>query len=477
MSSQPTATRRGVRKSRKQDPLWSEMLQAITKAHPNAKRLLTHPAYIGQDASICAIAEAILKRPPRLSDLDEDLLLVVVRRFHRQYIHTKMVRQRIARLMGLAAHATERFNHPAIGWDDMPLARRITISWLDRDRAEVAIPSTDTIPDDFDKSMLGTPLDRVLDEYIREKLLGKSTESVRLMRAAVQSFGRHLGRVALLGDLRKGIIVDYITAKLKSGLAAASVQSYRERLVSLWAFAFKRRWLPDFPDVPKVKAPERTPEAWTQQELEALLAAAKAAEGTFGVVPSRLYFAALIYFIYDTGERIGAVRQIRYDDLKKDAQGETWVTIRAELRKGRTRDKPFKLRRVTVDAIEAIRATAGSDPKMPFACALSKTYIYAVFGKIIEAAELPNNRRTKFHKIRRTVASDFEAAGGNATELLDHDSRRTTKRSYLDPKVIRSVQPADIVAGIGEKPLAPPKQPDAELLAKIRGMLTAAEVA
>ena len=68
---------------------------------------------------------------------------------------------------------------------------------------------------------------------------------------------------------------------------------------------------------------------------------------------------------------------------------------------------------------------------------------------IIREGQLPDSRRNKFHKFRRTTASNFEAAGGNATKLLDHRKRATTAK-YLDPRVIKKVMPADIVPGIGE---------------------------
>ncbi len=100
-------------------------------------------------------------------------------------------------------------------------------------------------------------------------------------------------------------------------------------------------------------------------------------------------------------------------------------------------------------------------------------YVFKRFGELLEDAGLPNTRRNKLHKIRRTAASNFEAAGGNATDLLDHDSRKTTKKSYLDPKVIKSIQPADIMPGIGEKPESTkPDGPDlTQLLDKLRDIL------
>lgn len=71
-----------------------------------------------------------------------------------------------------------------------------------------------------------------------------------------------------------------------------------------------------------------------------------------------------------------------------------------------------------------------------------KTYLWLMFGKLLRQAGLPNGRRDKFHKIRRSVASWFEVAGGNATELLGHSGREIT-RLYLDPTICQKPQAAD----------------------------------
>jgi hypothetical protein len=71
-----------------------------------------------------------------------------------------------------------------------------------------------------------------------------------------------------------------------------------------------------------------------------------------------------------------------------------------------------------------------------------KTYLWLMYGKLLKQAGLPSGRRDKFHKIRRSVASWFEVAGGNATELLGHSGREIT-RVYLDPTICQKPQAAD----------------------------------
>jgi integrase len=64
--------------------------------------------------------------------------------------------------------------------------------------------------------------------------------------------------------------------------------------------------------------------------------------------------------------------------------------------------------------------------------------------KILERAGLPKDRRCKFHKIRKTTASYYEAAGGSAQRLLDHSSPAVT-RKYLDPRIVTQGVPAPSV--------------------------------
>ena len=62
------------------------------------------------------------------------------------------------------------------------------------------------------------------------------------------------------------------------------------------------------------------------------------------------------------------------------------------------------------------------------------TYLWDSYKKILIRADLPHDYKSKFHRMRKSVASHFEAAGGNATALLDHSHRRTTEK-YIDPTI------------------------------------------
>jgi hypothetical protein len=77
-------------------------------------------------------------------------------------------------------------------------------------------------------------------------------------------------------------------------------------------------------------------------------------------------------------------------------------------------------------------------------------------GKICKRAGLPQNRRSKFHRIRKTTASFYQAAGGSAQSLLDHSSPAVTRR-YLDPRIVAPKPAHELLPKVGAPAEPPPK--------------------
>jgi len=122
-----------------------------------------------------------------------------------------------------------------------------------------------------------------------------------------------------------------------------------------------------------------------------------------------------------------------------------WVRFVAEDRKGAREDNVLPIADYTIAALKSIRRSEGLVFRWPY----SATYIYNRLGKIMVRAGLPDSRLYKFHVFRKSVASHYEAAGGNATELLGHTSRKVT-RSYLDPRIVKPVSAVDLLFRPGE---------------------------
>lgn len=280
-------------------------------------------------------------------------------------------------------------------------------------------------------------LEELFERYRRKHLRGKSPNTVRLYGHTIRSFAKTLGRTPTIDDLTDDAIEDHMWRVVDDGRSPASANKDRSQLICLWRWAAERGWLDRFPDVPAMQEPEQVPLGWLPNEIDDLLRACDTEPNAVGDVPGPVWFGALVRILLDTGERIGAVRQLSRTALQND-----YLLVPAASRKGRTRDRLFPLSEGTVAAVK--RLLAAHDAPLLFPDPYSSTYLYRRFDKLLERAGLPTDRRSKFHRLRRTVASAVARAGGDATAALDHASPKTTKK-YLDPRIVGGVQVSEIL--------------------------------
>jgi len=272
--------------------------------------------------------------------------------------------------------------------------------------------------------------------YLPLRLRARSTNTIRLYRHSVRSFGRYLDRPAELKDLTDDVVSAYLAWLVSRKLSPYTVNKERSQLLAIWNYAARKGHVSTFPDVQHERVPQRVPQAWTHDELSRLIDACRGQSGTVSGIPASDWWVAIHRVIWDTAERIGAVLQLTWRGYQAP-----WLLIPAETRKGRREDKLLKLGQDTQAALERIR-TPRRKPIFPWG--RCPTSLYYEYGQILRRAGLPDDGRCKFHRMRRSVASYYEAAGGNATELLGHTSRRTT-RSYLDPRIVTTTNPCDVL--------------------------------
>ena len=191
-----------------------------------------------------------------------------------------------------------------------------------------------------------------------------------------------------------------------------------------------------WPTVTRIPEPVRIPVAWSREDLDRLFRAADTERLLISGVPSPSWWRTLHLVAWDTGERITALLGCCWSHLSGE-----WLTIPAELRKGKRSDRAYRLAPQTLAALERIR-----EPERPeiWPWPYHRSYLWIRYRIIRQRAGLPTDRRSAFHRIRRSVASHYEAAGGNATELLGHESRATT-RAYLDPRIVETPQAVDLL--------------------------------
>ena len=280
-------------------------------------------------------------------------------------------------------------------------------------------------------------LEELLDGYYIP-LQGVSARTEKLYRYTIRAFGEHLGRPATVTDLEELTVARFLSARLREKAVATAAKD-RTQLRALWGFAARRGLTDKWPQMRRIRVPERVPQAWLTDELQRLLDAAGQREGAIAGVPARLWWRSLILTGYEVGERVAAMLSVEWRDVTPDG-----IHLRAETRKGATRDLWRPISPACHAAIEATR----TNRVLVWEWDRCYTNLWRHLGVICEAAGLQNDRWSKFHRIRKTHASYAAAAGLDAQRLLDHASPKTT-RAYLDPRIVRQPSAPDVLPRVG----------------------------
>jgi len=267
-------------------------------------------------------------------------------------------------------------------------------------------------------------------------LRSRAANTHRLYETTIRHFRKFLCREPILSDLCDLTVNRYLKWFRDLPRSPASVNKERANVLAIWRFACRKGYVTVWPDVPMEREPERVPQAWTKSQLEKLLACCRHELGCIADINAADWWTALHLVCWDTGERIGGVIGLEWDNV--DLQRAT-VLVRAETRKGGNRDRLYSLASDTVAALQAIKRRGAAEV---FPWPYTRSYLWNRYEKLLLRAGLPADRKSKFHRMRRSVASHAEAAGGNATELLDH-SRRSVTLAYLDPRIAKKSSAID----------------------------------
>lgn len=283
-------------------------------------------------------------------------------------------------------------------------------------------------------------LQQLFDDFYRPlRLRGRSLNTSRLYGCTIRSFSKWLTYPATIQDLTDLTLSRFLEhrATYRSPYTA---EKERTQLLSLWRFAADRGLLADRPCVPPAPLPDRIPQAWTVEQLQALMRAAVATRGYVGDVPAGTWYAALLNVLWESAERIGAVLSCLPIDFVQPV-----LTVRAEYRKGGKRDRTYRLSPKTCDLLEKARGKRRllEWPQNP-------GYLWAKYKDVVARAGLGHDRKCGFHQLRRSAASHYAALGGDAVKLLDHSSPRITHRWYLDRRLTDRDPPAwEVLPKIG----------------------------
>lgn len=262
------------------------------------------------------------------------------------------------------------------------------------------------------------------------RLRGRSPATTRLYGCTIRSFGKYLQRPATIADAGDELLLAaFLEHRAAEGKSPFSVEKERGQLMALARLAWERRVNPMMPSCPPTPLPERIPESWTPEDLQRLTRAAASLTGMISGVPESFWWTALLAVCLDSGERIGAIMQCRWADLRGNL-----LTIRAAMRKGRRADRVVSLSPRAVALLTAAHLP-GREELLYWS--LSPSYLWDRFRTILATAGL-QGRRLGFQQVRRTGASLLSAAGGSATGYLGHavgSGDKVARQWYVDPRL------------------------------------------
>ena len=263
------------------------------------------------------------------------------------------------------------------------------------------------------------------EEYERHNLRIRASRTRENYQRSIRRLAELLGRPPLVRDLTDENCAQLVRNLLEDGKSPPTANNYAKSLLSLWRFAQLRGYIRTRPSIAKLPEPEPDTSTWSKRELAALWRTCSIQEGFLGPVRAGDWWLALHMVAYDTAERTGALLVIKQDWINRD---ESVLRIPAACRKGGTKRGNYRLRPCTLSAIDQIWHPE-RDLLFP---GLELRNFHRHYRAILTLAGLPVGRRNGLQRIRRTVATLLDRAGGDATKFLGHSDRRVTERSYLD---------------------------------------------
>lgn len=274
---------------------------------------------------------------------------------------------------------------------------------------------------------IGMTLERFIHEHYVPSRLGIRPESVRQMEISVRLLDRWAGRQVNVSELSDQLIRSFLSDYLKTA-SAATVNAKRRQLLALWRAAADDGLVDRRPGR-IARAPENLaePEAWTLDQVTAILRVAKDLPGRVGDLPAREWWPSLLLVVYDTGERIGAVRQTLTRDVLLD-----WPGVLFRTRKQHT----HRWQPISDQAADACRSIWSDDRRLMWPWPKSREWLEHSFRRILTTAGVPHGRDRGglFHKLRRTSGSLVEASGGDGARHLGN-TRAVFERHYRDPRI------------------------------------------
>lgn len=248
-----------------------------------------------------------------------------------------------------------------------------------------------------------------------------------------------LGRDALVEDITDETLAQFWRWRSET----VSPNTVNSEGLGLLAFAkwLARKHLIESPDVRPPDRVRRRPRALSAEAMDRLVRAAYRHRIVIKGVPGDVIFLALLLVMYQTAERIGAVKLIEWEDVDLVAG---WIRFPAENRKRGQVEIVRAINNQCIDALQKLREAADGPPIGVFRRSLFYPHWHGLIGTAgLEDWVTP-------HVIRKSAASHLPTLE-DARELLGHSSSSVTAMNYRDERVNDEKRVLDKLPKVGQR--------------------------
>jgi len=284
--------------------------------------------------------------------------------------------------------------------------------------------------------------------------------TVLMYLATLARFRDFLGREPVVDDLDDLTVAKFIRwrrttkhSKWKM-VGPASLAKDSAQIRTLWNWLAKKRWkksngdLIDFPDYARPRVPKPVPKAYKADELAKLVEAARHRKGEICGKPAAWYWTTKLQAMFQTGERIGAVLELRWSEV--DFEHHT-LTFLAATRKGH---RETITRPITPDLAKMLANHKGAPGERvwPWLDDREPLSIYPSLKVLCRTAGVDYK---PFHSIRKSTASYLKRAGISARKQLGHSSEEMAETHYYDEEITGRESNLDYLPEIDKPPEKP----------------------